>query len=64
MNSNVIYDNLNPSYAQVLKIRKLSKKKLLDFNSLEKILAQKKGNQNDRIFFNIEKTKSVHQKNY
>lgn len=55
----IIYEDLTPSYAQALKIRELSKKKLLDFDSLEKILDQKKGNQNDRIFFNKEKIESV-----
>lgn len=55
----IIYEDLTPSYAQALKIRELSKMKLLDFDSLEKILDQKKGNQNDRIFFNKEKIESV-----
>ena len=32
----IIYEDLTPSYAQALKIRELSKKKLLDFDSLEK----------------------------
>ncbi len=57
--NSIIYEDLTPSYAQALKIRELSKKKLLDFNSLERILDQKKGNQNDRIFFNKEKIESV-----
>lgn len=55
----IIYEDLTPSYAKALKIRELSKNKLLDFDSLEKILDQKKGNQNDRIFFNKEKIEAV-----
>lgn len=55
----IIYEDITPSYAQAIKIRELSKNKLLDFNSLEKILDQKKGNQNDRISFNKEKIEAV-----
>ena len=41
----IIYEDLTPSYTQsIIKIRELSKKKLLDYNSLEKILTQKKEN--------------------
>lgn len=39
----IAYEDLTPSYAQAIKIRELSKNKLIDFNSLEKILDQKKG---------------------
>jgi len=55
----IIYADLTPSYAQAIKIRELSKNKLIDFNSLEKILDQKKGNQNEKISFNKEKIESV-----
>jgi len=55
----ITYEDLTPSHAQTIQIRELSKKKLLDFNSLENILNQKKGNQNDRIFFNKENIESV-----
>ena len=40
------YDEITPSYAQALKIRKLSEKHKLSFDILEKILDEKKGNQN------------------
>lgn len=53
------YDEVTPSYAQALKIRKLSEKHKLSFDILEKILDEKKGNQNDRISFNKEKIESV-----
>lgn len=53
------YDEVTPSYAQTLKIRKLSEKHKLSFDILEKILDEKKGNQNDRISFNKEKIESV-----
>ena len=55
----IIYEDLTPSYAQALKIRKLSEKHKLTFDILEKILDEKKGNQNDRISFNKEKIESV-----
>ena len=53
------YDEITPSYAQALKIRKLSEKNKLNYDALEKILDEKKGNQNDRISFNKEKIESV-----
>lgn len=46
-------------HAQSIKIRELSKKKLLDYNSLKKILTQKNENQNEQISFNKEKIESV-----
>lgn len=55
----IIYEDLTPSYAQTVKIRKLSEKHKLTFDILEKILDEKKGNQNDRISFNKEKIESV-----
>lgn len=55
----IIYEDITPSYAQAIKIKELSKKKLLDFNSIEEILDQKKGNQNERISFNKEKIEAV-----
>ncbi len=57
--ASIIYNDLTPSHAQSIKIRELSKKKLLNYNSLEEILAQKKGNQNDKISFNKEKIEAV-----
>lgn len=38
----ITYEDLTPSHAQTIEIRKLSKSKKLDFNSLEDILCQKK----------------------
>lgn len=53
------YEEVTPSYAQTLKIRKLIEKHKLSFNVLEKILDEKKGNQNDRISFNKENIEAV-----
>lgn len=55
----ITYEDLTPSYAQALKIRKISEKTKLTFDILEKIFLEKKGNQNERIFFNKEKIESV-----
>lgn len=55
----ITYEDLTPSYAQALKIRKISEKAKLTFDILEKIFLEKKGNQNERIFFNKEKIESV-----
>lgn len=57
--SSIVYQDLTPSHAQTIKIRELSKKKILDYNSLEKILCEKKGNQNETISFNKSKIESV-----
>ena len=43
--ASIIYEDLTPSHAQTIKIRALSKKMLLNYNTLEEILLQKKGNQ-------------------
>lgn len=40
-------------------IRKLNKEKKINFNELEKIMDQKKGNRNEQISFNKEKIMSV-----
>ena len=45
------YEAATPSYAQVIRIRKLSKKKKLDFDTLEKILCEEKGNQHEKNIF-------------
>lgn len=42
-----------------IKIRKLSEQHKLNFDIIEKIFDEKKGNQNDRISFNKEKIESV-----
>lgn len=57
--SEMIYDDLSPSHAQAIRIRKLSEKKKLDAEKLEKILLEKKGNQNEQISFNKENIVSV-----
>lgn len=51
----ILYEELTPSHAQAIKIRELSKNKNLNGDSLEEILDEKKGNQNDRISFNKDK---------
>ena len=53
------YEEITPSHAQAIKIRKLSEKHELTFDVIEKILDEKKGNQNDRISFNKDKIESV-----
>lgn len=57
--ASIEYVDLTPNRAQAIRIRNLSQKHKLDFNSLEKILDEKKGNQNDKISFNREKIESV-----
>ncbi len=51
--ASVEYEDLTPNRAQAIRIRNLSQNKKLDFNSIERILDEKKGNQNDRISFNL-----------
>lgn len=46
------YEDLTPSHGQAIKIRNLSKEKSLNMNSVEKILKETKGNQNEQISFN------------
>ena len=46
------YEQTVPNRAQAIRIRNLAEKKKLDFDKLEKILCEEKGNQHDRIFFN------------
>ena len=53
------YEEITPSNAQAIKIRKLSEKHKLTFDVIERILDERKGNQNDRISFNKEKIESV-----
>lgn len=53
------YEEITPSHAQAIKIRRLSDKHELTFDVIEKILDEKKGNQNDKISFNKEKIESV-----
>ena len=51
----ITYEDLTPSHAQAIKIRQLAKDKLLNFDSLEDILLQEKGNQREKITFNKER---------
>lgn len=53
------YVDATPSHAQAIKIRKLANDKKIDFNILEKILSEQKGNQHDKISFNKERIESV-----
>lgn len=53
------YEDLTPSRAQAIKIRKLTEKKKIDFDILEKILCEEKGNQHEKISFNKSKIISV-----
>ena len=57
--ASIEYEDLTPHRAQAIRIRNLSQKHKLDFNSIEKILDEKKGNQNDQISFNKEKIEAV-----
>lgn len=49
------YSLVTPSHAQAIKIRKMAKDKKIDFNILEELLDEKKGNQNEQISFNKSK---------
>ncbi|MGN1268816.1 MAG: ParB/RepB/Spo0J family partition protein [Candidatus Aphodocola sp.] len=53
------YTNSTPSHSQAILIKKLSKSKDLNFNTLEEILSQNKGNQNETISFNKNKIEQV-----
>lgn len=55
----ITYNDLTPSHGQAIKIRELSKNKKLTYDSLEELLMQNKGNQNEQISFNKEKIESV-----
>lgn len=57
--SSITYADLTPSHAQAIKIRELSKMKKLNFNIIEEIFCQKKGNQNEQITFNKTNIESV-----
>ena len=57
--ASIEYEDLTPNRDQAIRIRKLSQKHKLNFNSLEKILDEKKENQNDKITFNKEKIEAV-----
>lgn len=55
----ITYEDATPSYAQTIRIRKLSKKKIITFNEIDKILLEQKGNQHEKISFNKSKMISV-----
>ena len=60
MNNEVItYEDVTPSHAQAIRIRKMSLKKLLTFDYIDKILLEEKGNQHEKISFNKSKIISV-----
>lgn len=46
----ITYEDSTPSHAQAIRIRKLSSKKLLTFDDIDKILLEQKGNQHEQIF--------------
>lgn len=48
----ITYEDATPSHSQAIRIRKLSKKKLLTFDDIDKILLEEKGNQHEKISFN------------
>lgn len=55
----ITYEDATPSHSQAIRIRKLSKKKLLTFDDIDKILLEEKGNQHEKISFNKFKIISV-----
>lgn len=55
----ITYEDATPSHSQAIRIRKLSKKKLLIFDDIDKILLEEKGNQHEKISFNKSKIISV-----
>lgn len=57
--STFIYEDLTPSHGQSIKIKKLSKNKKLNYDTLMEILSETKGNQNEQISFNKEKIESA-----
>lgn len=57
--STFIYEDLTPSHGQSIKIRRLSKNKKLNYDTLMKILSETNGNQNEQISFNKEKIESA-----
>lgn len=55
----ITYEDATLSHSQAIRIRKLSKKKLLTFDDIDKILLEEKGNQHEKISFNKSKIISV-----
>lgn len=57
--SAITYEDATPSHSQAIRIRKLSSKKFLVFDDVDKILLEQKGNQHEQISFNKSKIISV-----
>lgn len=57
--ASITYEDLTPSHAQAIRIRELSKNGKLNYNTLEQIFSEKKGNQNDTISFNKKRIESA-----
>lgn len=57
--ASITYEDLTPSHGQAIKIRELSKNKSLNFDAIESILCQEKGNQKEKISFNKERIEKV-----
>ena len=55
----ITYEDVTPSHGQTIRIKKLSTKKLLTFDDIDKILLEEKGNQHEKISFNKSKIISV-----
>lgn len=55
----ITYEDVTPSHGQAIRIKKLSTKKLLTFDDIDKILLEEKGNQHEKISFNKSKIISV-----
>ena len=55
----ITYEAAIPSHAQAIRIRKLSSKKFLTFDDIDKILLEEKGNQHEKTSFNKSKIISV-----
>ena len=55
----ITYEDVTLSHGQTIRIRKLSTKKLLTFDDIDKILLEEKGNQHEKISFNKSKIISV-----
>lgn len=55
----ITYEDVTPSHAQAIRIRKICLKKLLAFDDIDKILLEEKGNQHEKISFNKSKIISV-----
>ena len=55
----ITYEDAIPTHSQAIRIRKLSSKKILTFDDVDKILLEEKGNQHEKISFNKSKIISV-----